>query len=132
MSLLSWASTHPALALLALLALLRLPLLLLQAYLSLLRQPALQRARTLRQQSSASQLVGLFHPFCNAGGGGERVLWTALSGMQASYPELAFVVYSGDFPGLSKEAILARAQVRSSFLPYPSFPSFPFFAKVGS
>ena len=23
-------------------------------------------------------VVGFFHPYCNAGGGGERVLWTAL------------------------------------------------------
>ena len=26
--------------------------------------------------------VGFFHPYCNAGGGGERVLWCAVRSMQ--------------------------------------------------
>lgn len=25
--------------------------------------------------------VGFFHPYCNAGGGGERVLWCAIRGL---------------------------------------------------
>jgi len=27
-------------------------------------------------------LVGFFHPYCNAGGGGERVLWMAVQALQ--------------------------------------------------
>jgi alpha-1,2-mannosyltransferase len=27
-------------------------------------------------------IVGLFHPYCNAGGGGERVLWVAVRALQ--------------------------------------------------
>lgn len=27
------------------------------------------------------KLVGIFHPFCNSGGGGERVLWTSVKCM---------------------------------------------------
>lgn len=27
-------------------------------------------------------LVGIFHPYCNAGGGGERVLWAAIKAIQ--------------------------------------------------
>jgi len=27
-------------------------------------------------------LVGFFHPYCNAGGGGERVLWIAVQALQ--------------------------------------------------
>jgi len=27
-------------------------------------------------------VVGFFHPYCNAGGGGERVLWTAIRAIQ--------------------------------------------------
>ena len=26
--------------------------------------------------------IGFFHPYCNAGGGGERVLWTAIRALQ--------------------------------------------------
>ena len=26
--------------------------------------------------------VGFFHPFCNSGGGGERVLWSAIKALQ--------------------------------------------------
>ena len=28
--------------------------------------------------------VGFFHPFCNSGGGGERVLWSAIKAVQAA------------------------------------------------
>lgn len=28
--------------------------------------------------------VGFFHPFCNSGGGGERVLWSAVKALQDS------------------------------------------------
>ena len=27
-------------------------------------------------------LFGFFHPYCNAGGGGERVLWVAIKALQ--------------------------------------------------
>ena len=29
--------------------------------------------------------VGFFHPYCNAGGGGERVLWVAIRALQNRY-----------------------------------------------
>jgi alpha-1,2-mannosyltransferase len=29
--------------------------------------------------------VGFFHPFCNSGGGGERVLWSAVKAVQDKY-----------------------------------------------
>lgn len=28
--------------------------------------------------------VGIFHPYCNAGGGGERVLWCAVRALQVN------------------------------------------------
>jgi len=40
--------------------------------------------------------VAFFHPYCNAGGGGERVLWIALLALLERYPEHAFYVYTGD------------------------------------
>lgn len=63
---------------------------------------------------SASTHVAI-RPNSNAGGGGERVLWTALARMQLEKGTSAiFAVYTGDAgPGkASKEEILAKAQVR--------------------
>ncbi|CAN8103357.1 unnamed protein product [Discula destructiva] len=58
-----------------------------------------------------SGIVGIFHPFCNAGGGGERVLWVAIRAIQAQYPKARIVVYTGDHE-VNKEQILARVQNR--------------------
>ncbi|XP_006010894.2 GDP-Man:Man(3)GlcNAc(2)-PP-Dol alpha-1,2-mannosyltransferase [Latimeria chalumnae] len=41
-------------------------------------------------------VVAFFHPYCNAGGGGERVLWCALRALQNRYKEITYVVYTGD------------------------------------
>ncbi|EPS42305.1 hypothetical protein H072_3730 [Dactylellina haptotyla CBS 200.50] len=43
-----------------------------------------------------SLIAGFFHPYCNAGGGGERVLWAAIHANQKRHPELLNVVYTGD------------------------------------
>ena len=40
--------------------------------------------------------VGFFHPYCNAGGGGERVLWCAIRSLQTRYDFVKCVVYTGD------------------------------------
>lgn len=56
-------------------------------------------------------IVGFFHPFCNAGGGGERVLWAAIRATQNRWPNAKCVVYTGDHD-VDKEAILHRVEVR--------------------
>ncbi|CRK14223.1 hypothetical protein BN1708_011101 [Verticillium longisporum] len=43
-----------------------------------------------------SGIVGFFHPFCNAGGGGERVLWSAVRATQQKWPKALCVVYTTD------------------------------------
>lgn len=40
--------------------------------------------------------VGLFHPYADAGGGGERVLWHAISAMIVKWPKVRYVVYTGE------------------------------------
>ena len=40
--------------------------------------------------------VGFFHPYCNAGGGGERVLWVAIKGLLREHAQCHAVVYTGD------------------------------------
>jgi alpha-1,2-mannosyltransferase len=55
-------------------------------------------------------IVGFFHPFCNAGGGGERVLWAAIRATQQRWPEAVCVVYTGDHD-VDKTQIIKRVQV---------------------
>lgn len=57
-------------------------------------------------------IIGFFHPYCNAGGGGERVLYEALSLHLSSSPSTIAVVYTGDHPTASKSDILAKASTR--------------------
>jgi ALG11 mannosyltransferase N-terminus len=54
--------------------------------------------------------VGFFHPFCNAGGGGERVLWAAIRATQTRYPKAICLVYTGDHETL-KDKMLERVEV---------------------
>ncbi|KAI0727902.1 mannosyltransferase [Fomitopsis betulina] len=57
------------------------------------------------------RFVGFFHPYCNAGGGGERVLWTAIAMLQRDEPDIISVVYSGDVDA-TKEQILEKVKAR--------------------
>jgi alpha-1,2-mannosyltransferase len=57
-------------------------------------------------------VVGFFHPFCAAGGGGERVLWAAILATQKRWPKATCVVYSGDHD-VDRNAMIEKA--RSSF-----------------
>ncbi|KDN52434.1 glycosyltransferase family 4 protein [Tilletiaria anomala UBC 951] len=41
-------------------------------------------------------IIGFFHPYCNAGGGGERVLFEALAYHLQNDPNVICVVYTGD------------------------------------
>jgi alpha-1,2-mannosyltransferase len=61
-------------------------------------------------------VVGFFHPYCDAGGGGERVLWCALQALAGAASSshsgrpgrIRCVVYTGD-RGRTPEEMLARA-----------------------
>ncbi|KAA1472174.1 mannosyltransferase [Dentipellis sp. KUC8613] len=74
-----------------------------------------QRAKLLKtlgiEESRKKKIVGFFHPYCNAGGGGERVLWAAVSFIQRTEPEVVSVVYSGD-KDATKEQIIAKVKSR--------------------
>jgi alpha-1,2-mannosyltransferase len=56
-------------------------------------------------------VVGFFHPYCNAGGGGERVLWTTIRSIQEKYQNVVCVVYTGD-TDVTKDEILEKAMLR--------------------
>ena len=65
-----------------------------------------------KDDSDWEGVVGFFHPFCNAGGGGERVLWAAIRATQKRWPKAVCVVYTGDHD-VNKEAMLHRVEVRT-------------------
>ncbi|KIY52569.1 mannosyltransferase [Fistulina hepatica ATCC 64428] len=72
---------------------------------------------------ASTRILGFFHPYCesifklfsqinsHAGGGGERVLWTAIASIQRSDPNILSVVYTGDVDA-TKDAIIAKVKSR--------------------
>ncbi|KAH6912589.1 mannosyltransferase [Coprinopsis sp. MPI-PUGE-AT-0042] len=70
-------------------------------------------------------VVGFFHPYCNAGGGGERVLWTAIASIQKKHPEVVSVVYSGDVDA-TKDQILDKVKSRFGIILDPTRLHFAF------
>ncbi|KAL9596902.1 MAG: hypothetical protein Q9179_004466, partial [Wetmoreana sp. 5 TL-2023] len=64
-------------------------------------------------------IIGFFHPFCNAGGGGERVLWAAIKATQKRWPKAVCVVYTGD-QDTGKEEMLARVENRFNIRLHPA------------
>ncbi|XP_044141988.1 GDP-Man:Man(3)GlcNAc(2)-PP-Dol alpha-1,2-mannosyltransferase isoform X1 [Bufo gargarizans] len=73
----------------------------------------------LGKDGREQKVVAFFHPYCNAGGGGERVLWCALRALQKRYKDAIYVVYTGD-KDVSGEEILAGAGGRFNIkLSYP-------------
>ncbi|CAG8512704.1 2338_t:CDS:10, partial [Paraglomus occultum] len=56
-------------------------------------------------------LIGFFHPYCNSGGGGERVLWTIIRIIQEAYPYVVCAIYTGD-TDVKKEGILQKVEAR--------------------
>lgn len=54
--------------------------------------------------------VGVFHPYCNAGGGGERVLWCAIRSLQQKYAnKIHITIYTGDL-NVQAERMLLNAK----------------------
>ncbi|KAG8955844.1 asparagine-linked glycosylation protein [Tulasnella sp. 424] len=60
---------------------------------------------------TSKRIVGFFHPYCNAGGGGEVVLWTAVAYLQRTEPDVICAIYTGD-KDATKDEILAKAKSR--------------------
>ncbi|KNE71303.1 hypothetical protein AMAG_15543 [Allomyces macrogynus ATCC 38327] len=69
-----------------------------------------QRLANLRDPNHPTT-IAFFHPFCHAGGGGERVLWMAVRTVQHRWPKARCVVYTGDV-GITATDILDHAENR--------------------
>lgn len=57
-----------------------------------------QKRRAYRVEKSidhGARVVAFFHPYCNAGGGGERVLWAAIKALHQQFPDDHILIYSG-------------------------------------
>ncbi|OAA54053.1 alpha-1,2-mannosyltransferase alg11 [Cordyceps fumosorosea ARSEF 2679] len=73
-------------------------------------------------------IIGFFHPFCNAGGGGERVLWAAIRATQLRWPKAKCVVYTGDHE-VTKADIIARVKSRFNIDLHPPTVQFLYLTK---
>lgn len=64
----------------------------------------------MRQKDDKYLKVAFFHPYCNAGGGGERVLWCAIRTLQKKYSLVKIAVYTGDIDASPQDILLKTAQ----------------------
>lgn len=64
-----------------------------------------------QKYNNSQNTVAFFHPYCNAGGGGERVLWTAVLALHNTYPKYKIYIYTGDVDASPSE-IIKRAHQR--------------------
>ena len=70
------------------------------------------KASSVKSAQSESEIsVGFFHPYCNAGGEGERVLWQAVKVTQTRYPAAKIIIYTGDVDA-APDMILNKARDR--------------------
>jgi len=69
------------------------------------------RRASSHTELQGKEVVGFFHPFAHAGGGGERVLWCAIHAVQAHHPGVHCVVYTGDVD-VPKSKFLEQAKDR--------------------
>jgi len=82
------------------------------AFFYLLRFWVQKRSKIFKDSSGKKRhSLAFFHPYCNAGGGGERVLWVAVRSIQRRYPNIQCVVYTGDTEATPEE-ILTKASQR--------------------
>ncbi len=50
--------------------------------------------------------MSFFHPYCDAGGGGERVLWVAIIATSKRFQAARFLVYTGDLGAAPDQVFL--------------------------
>ena len=62
-------------------------------------------------RNSSEKVIAFFHPYCDAGGGGERVLWCGIRSIQKRFPAEKIVIYTGDVDS-APDQILEKAKKR--------------------
>ncbi|XP_049878415.1 GDP-Man:Man(3)GlcNAc(2)-PP-Dol alpha-1,2-mannosyltransferase [Pectinophora gossypiella] len=66
------------------------------------------KERKMERRKRDGANVAFFHPYCNAGGGGERVLWVAIKALLARYPDTNIYIYTVETA--EPQSILNKAQ----------------------
>jgi len=61
---------------------------------------------TKQRKERKQRVIGIFHPYCNDGGGGERVLWRLVEALKGKDEDV--VIYTGD--AVSSDMILAKVK----------------------
>ncbi|CAL8068913.1 unnamed protein product [Orchesella dallaii] len=89
--------------------------------------------KTIRETEDGKRkrTIAFFHPYCNAGGGGERVLWAALRSLQQSSSAKTpdhFIIYTGDV-GASPSDILSKARNNFNIIISPTNVEFIFLSR---
>ncbi|KAK9325980.1 hypothetical protein V1517DRAFT_313195 [Lipomyces orientalis] len=64
-----------------------------------------------KKNASRAVIVGFFHPYCNAGGGGERVLWAAVHATLKEHKNAVCAIYTGD-TDVHKAEIIEKVKTR--------------------
>ncbi|KAK9369635.1 hypothetical protein V1509DRAFT_620069 [Lipomyces kononenkoae] len=64
-----------------------------------------------KKNASRPVIVGFFHPYCNAGGGGERVLWGAVHATLKEHKNAICAIYTGDTE-VHKSEIIEKVKAR--------------------
>ncbi|XP_008558383.1 GDP-Man:Man(3)GlcNAc(2)-PP-Dol alpha-1,2-mannosyltransferase [Microplitis demolitor] len=67
--------------------------------------PIYFKKKFTKKEFDSKETVGIFHPYCNAGGGGERVLWTVVKALQKEHPDVHIAIYTGDLEVAPEEMI---------------------------
>ncbi|KAJ2941101.1 hypothetical protein O0L34_g10332 [Tuta absoluta] len=66
------------------------------------------KERKVQRRKKEGANVAFFHPYCNAGGGGERVLWVAIKALLERYPDTNIYIYT--IETAAPQTILDKAQ----------------------
>eukprot|EP01052_Picozoa_sp_SAG31_P018776 SAG31_NODE_1343_length_8700_cov_1.967911_10_plen_118_part_00 len=69
------------------------------------------RRRAAARDKDKYPTIAFFHPYCNDGGGGERVLWCGIAELCRRDPGLRVAVYTGDV-GVTPSAIRKHCEVK--------------------
>jgi len=64
----------------------------------------------LQFSSKRKNVIGFFHPYCNDGGGGERVLWWAVKVIQEISPDYRIAIFTGKDSNTDENKILDKVK----------------------
>lgn len=75
------------------------------------------RLPSRRKTRGKGAVVAFFHPYCDHGGGGERVLWVMVDHLLRGHPEHRVVIYNGGLQDVSRLLQLVQTQFHIDLSP---------------